>query len=180
MRRIASSPRGVARRAVPSRGQHVPLDRRPARRAGAGRAAPRLLLRVAHRWISARCSSIRSASPLARRGDLRLFGVATVVALASGNRDIGNRLGAIVGINLVLTFAVPVLDRWSRRRSARRCRARRGLRAAGRAKRPEWSIAARMLLVAFLAAGALCWVAVARPALLEGPDHRTHIQPEGC
>ena len=39
-----------------------------------------------------------------------LFGAATVVALASGNRDIGNRLGAIVGINLVLTFAVPVLS----------------------------------------------------------------------
>ena len=86
-----------------------------------------------------------------------LFGAATVVALASGNRDIGNRLGAIVGINLVLTFAVPVLSIGGHVGGLLG-----GVALAGafvpqvRAKRPEWeSIAVAMLLVAFFAAGAL-------------------------
>jgi membrane associated rhomboid family serine protease len=86
-----------------------------------------------------------------------LFGAATVVALASGNRDIGNRLGAIVGINLVLTFAVPVLSVGGHVGGLLG-----GVVLAGafvpqiRAKRPEWeSIAVAMLLVAVFAAGAL-------------------------
>ena len=59
---------------------------------------------------SARRSSIRSASPLARQGRSSDCSVLPPSSLAPGNRDIGNRLGAIVGINLVLTFAVPVLS----------------------------------------------------------------------
>lgn len=86
-----------------------------------------------------------------------LFGAATVVALASGNRDIGNRLGAIVGINLVLTFAVPVLSIGGHVGGLLGGVALTGAFVPQiRAKRPEWeSIAVAMLLVAFFAAGAL-------------------------
>ena len=105
---------------------------------------------------SARCSSIRSASPLARQGDLRTVRCCHRRRARLSNRDIGNRLGAIVGINLVLTFAVPVLSIGGHVGGLLG-----GVALAGafvpqvRAKRPEWeSIAVAMLLVAFFAAGA--------------------------
>ncbi|NDH98158.1 MAG: hypothetical protein EBZ17_12030, partial [Actinobacteria bacterium] len=66
-------------------------------------------------------------------------------------------LGAIVGINLVLTFAVPVLSIGGHVGGLLG-----GVALAAafvplmRAKRPEWeSIAVAMLLVAFFAGGAL-------------------------
>ena len=104
-----------------------------------------------------------------------LFGAATV-ALASGNRDIGNRLGAIVGINLVLTFAVPVLSIGGHVGGLLG-----GVALAGafvpqvRAKRPEWeSIAVAMLLVAS-SAGASGPGRSGPTRSSRGASHRTHM-----
>ena len=113
------------------------------RRSSLDPSAPARRSAQLHRWRRQGRSSDCSALPPS--------------SLASGNRDIGNRLGAIVGINLVLTFAVPVLSIGGHvgglLGGVALCR---GLRAAGPAKRPEWeSIAVAMLLVAFFAAGAL-------------------------
>ncbi|MEO0494091.1 MAG: rhomboid family intramembrane serine protease [Actinomycetota bacterium] len=89
-----------------------------------------------------------------------LFGAATVIALATGNREVGSQFGLIIGLNLVITFALPILSIGGHVGGLLG-----GMVLAGvfvpqmRAKRPEWeSLVVSVLVVAVLAAGAL-WAA---------------------
>ena len=160
MRRIASSPRGCCTTGCSISGSTCTPSGSSAR-SSSGRWAPRFIALYFASLIAGSFGALL-VDPLsftvgASGAIFGLFGAATVVALASGNRDIGNRLGAIVGINLVLTFAVPVLSIGGHVGGLLG-----GVALAGafvpqvRAKRPEWeSIAVAMLLVAFFAAGAL-------------------------